>query len=126
MAVIEYEIHFGDGEPYVTTKVIAVGDGDKIRFKSNNPQAGIEYRGRSPFSPTADAPQPDKAFLVGEDTTEEFDVVQHLTERNRIMFDCGVVQAVIGQPAPGSFTQASQTTTYKLTDRYTGEGTPNA
>jgi hypothetical protein len=120
MAVIEYEIHFGNGKPYVTTKVLEVKPGDKIRFKSNNASAGIEYKGRSPFDAT-DAPQPDKAFPVSG-TTAEFDVSQHLTTKNRIEFDCGEIEVATGQSAIGSQTSPKQ---YKLKDRYTGEGTPN-
>ena len=121
MAVIEYEIHFGNGEPYVTTKVLEVKPGDTIRFKSNNESAGIEYKGRSPFNAT-DAPQPNKAFPVSG-TTAEFVVSQHLTTKNRIEFDCGEIQVVAtGHSATDSPTSPKQ---YKLKDRYTGEGTPN-
>ena|ERR1700680_2787261 len=123
MAVIEYEIHFGNGDPYVTTKVVEVNPGDKIRFKSNNANAGIEYKGRSPFE-APDAPQANKAFPVGSGTTSEFAVSEHLTTRNRIHFDCGVIPTLAaGRAAPEGEVPPKELT---LTDRYTGEGTPNA
>jgi hypothetical protein len=123
MAVIEYAIHFGDGKPYVTTKVVGVSTNDKIRFTSNNPDAGIEYKNGSPFD-APDAPQANKPFHVGKTTTREFEVVKDLTPDNRLLFDCGVIQAVAkGHTATDS---PASTEELKLVDRYTGEGTPNA
>lgn len=96
MALIEYEITYVKGKkPTVTSKVVEVDKGDRIRFKSNAP-AGIKYRKRSPFQDPK-APQPNQVFPVNSQTAA-FEVAK--TIRRPIHFDCG--------PAPDSVTPPKQ------------------
>jgi len=95
MALLEYDIQYDDKNETsnVTLRVIGVDEGDRIRFKSNDPNTGIQYVGGSPFG-DATAPQPDKVFEVGKKTAE-FDVPRSLPKT--LHFKCGEVVAV---PAP--------------------------
>jgi hypothetical protein len=85
MALIEYQITYQkDGKTLVTSQVVEVDEGDRIRFKSNMP-AGIRYIKKSPFK---DGPQPNEIFLV-KSQTAAFEVANKSTSRNPIHFDCG-------------------------------------
>jgi hypothetical protein len=97
MALIEYDINYVNGKADVTYKVIEVDKGDRIRFKSNDKNTGIQYKKESPFN-TPDAPQPDVAFHVGAGVTPAFTVATHLTAGNKIHFDCGSLVKAAAAP----------------------------
>jgi hypothetical protein len=103
MALLEYNIQYDDKTEAskVTCRILSVGGPgpDKIRFKSNDPNTGIQYVGGSPFDPRdSNAPQPDKVFRVGK-KTKEFEVVKSVTRDERLRFKCGEVV-----PAPVKMT----------------------
>ena len=117
MALIEYDIQYDDKNETskVTCRVIGVGKGDRIRFKSNDSNTGIQYVGGSPFSDPA-APQPDKVFKVGKKTAE-FEVPRPLTKT--LHFKCGEVVSVPNRRAAtvgssGGADQDGQTLEMKL------------
>jgi hypothetical protein len=91
MALLEYDIHYANGESTVTCRVLEVDSGDRIRFKSKHPRTGIQYKNDTPFDDPA-APQANQVFEV-DGTTEAFTVVKPLTPATRIHFDCGEIAA---------------------------------
>jgi hypothetical protein len=91
MALIEYDIQYVNGKSTVTYRVIQVDKGDRIRFKSTYPGAGIEYQNDSPFA-DQHAPKANEPFPV-KGTTADFTVAKPLTVKSRIHFDCGVIAA---------------------------------
>jgi hypothetical protein len=97
MALLEYDIQYDDktGTSKVTLRVIGVDERDRIRFKSNDSNTGIQYVGGSPFSDLT-APQPDKVFKVGK-KTGEFEVTRSLTRT--LHFKCGEVVSVVKERA---------------------------
>jgi hypothetical protein len=90
MALIEYQITYVKGKAKVTSQVVQVDEGDRIRFKSTSP-VGIKYKRRSPFN-DSNAPQPNQVFPVNG-TTPIFEVANRSTGTRPMHFDCG--------PAPG-------------------------
>jgi len=94
MALLEYDIQYDDKTKTstVTCRVVKVDKGDRIRFKSNDSNTGIEYVGGSLFgAPTA--PQPDKVFKIGKKSAE-FDVTKSLAAGEKLRFKCGEVVSV--------------------------------
>ena len=118
MAVIEYDIEYVNGKATVTHKVVEVDKGDRIRFKSNYKDAGIKYKGGSPFA-APNAPEADTVFRVGKGTTPEFTVTKRLTADNRLLFDCGEVKVVRAVASIGAGKE-----TLELDSWGAGEGTP--
>jgi len=91
MALIEYDIQYDEKTETskVICRILAVGESDKIRFKSNDPNTAIEYEGEAPFDhDDPQAPQPDQVFKVGKET-KQFDVVRSITIEEPLHFKCG-------------------------------------
>jgi hypothetical protein len=86
MALIEYQITYVKGKAKVTSQVVEVDKGDRLRFKSNAP-VGIKYKRRSPFKDSK-APQPNQIFPVNS-TTATFEVANPSTSTRPMHFDCG-------------------------------------
>jgi hypothetical protein len=90
MALLEYNIEYDEkaGTSKVTCQVLEVDKGDRISFKSNYKDAGIEYVKVSPFN-SSDAPKADEFFPVGAGTKGPFAVMGSLTAKTRLNFKCG-------------------------------------
>jgi hypothetical protein len=121
MALIEYDIQYVDGKANVTHRVVEVTPGDRIRFTSNYVDAGIKYKGGSPFE-TPEPPQADKVFHVGKGTTPEFIVTQRLTSDAPLLFDCGEVVKQIGTAVSAMLPPKTE---YTLNSWDAGDGTPD-
>ena len=91
MALFEYNIQYDDKKEKttVTCRVLSIGGPDKIRFKSNYANTGIQYVGGTPFDPgDPTVPQADQPFIVGKQT-KEFEVKKPLSREKRLHFKCG-------------------------------------
>ena len=117
MAVIEYYIELGNGDPKVTTYVVAVSPGDTIRFRSNDADAGIQYKQDAPFS-ASEGPQGTQPFQVGKGT-KDLKVTKPLTAKDGF-FKCGTYVP----PPPPDVLQQQTPKSPSLKDAYDGDGTP--
>lgn len=110
MALLEYDLTVDkNGNSKVTCNVLEVDIDDRIQFKSNNARSAIVYRKGSPFTDPK-APKAGVPFKVGKKATPAFTVAKDLKEKQRLHFDCGVLQkngrqgtTAGGKPTPKGF-----------------------
>jgi hypothetical protein len=125
MALLEYELNVDpNGNSTVTCVVLEVDKNDRIQFKSNDAKAAIVYQKSSPFTDPK-APKAGTPFPVGKKATPAFKVAKTLTAKQRIHFDCGVLQKTKGpNPSGDDWSGATKSSPDGFKAWGSGDGTP--
>jgi hypothetical protein len=116
MALIEYDIQYGSGQPKITCTVVQVDKGDRVLFKSGEANTAVRYKGQSPFRDGA-GPQADEVFKVGE-TAGPFEVTVPSYGPPR-KFDCGEIAAAKAEAV--GYADATTSVGFKIWDGAGGD-----
>jgi hypothetical protein len=119
MALLEYNIQYDEKTKTskVTCQVLEVNINDRISFKSNYAESGIEYQKASPFN-DPDAPKAGEFFPVGAGTKGPFTATVSLNAKTRLNFKCG---EEVKAPVPVGRSSAETPPIYNW---WKGNGTP--